>query len=164
MLSLLSYLKNFGISIQDEHYEFVPWIFWETYCEQRDQCYLYCVDSEESLCSECFEFQEFDHEHLQNSCQGFLTKRLKLMLPSTVASNQLAFVHDRQITGLILIANEIVDYWKCRKKRASLSSLKTFDKLNSDFFLSMLHLRRFSYLSISYSIMLNGKPRGFIQG
>ena len=39
------------------------------------------------------------------------SNRLKQVLPSTIALNQIAFVENRQILDASLIANELVDDW-----------------------------------------------------
>lgn len=52
----------------------------------------------------------------------------------------------KQITDLILVANEIVDFWRCSKTTGYIFKLdveKAFDKVNWDFLLTMLHLKGF---------------------
>ena len=39
-----------------------------------------------------------------------IAERLKQLLPDIISKNQLAFVRGRQITDVILIANEAVDF------------------------------------------------------
>lgn len=66
--------------------------------------------------------------------------------------------------------------WRCSKPSGFILKLdieKAFDKLNWDFLLLMLRLKEFheewvnwifaciSY--VSYSVLINGKPRGYIQ-
>lgn len=105
-----------------------------------------------------------------------LAERLKTVLPSTIVVNQAAFIKGRQITDPILIANEIVDFWRCTKKQGVIFKLdieKAFDKINWDFLLSILALKGFSdkwinwiracISSATYSVLINGKPRGYIQ-
>lgn len=75
-----------------------------------------------------------------------LAERLKTVLPSTIVVNQATFIKGRQITDPILIANEIVDFWRCTKKQGVIFKLdieKAFDKINWDFLLSILALKGF---------------------
>lgn len=105
-----------------------------------------------------------------------LAERLKTVLPSTIVVNQATFIKGRQITDPILIANEIVDFWRCTKKQGVIFKLdieKAFDKINWDFLLSILALKGFPdkwinwiracISSATYSVLINGKPRGYIQ-
>ncbi|TYK11920.1 LINE-1 retrotransposable element ORF2 protein [Cucumis melo var. makuwa] len=113
-----------------------------------------------------------------------LADRLKITLHNTIAESQLAFVKGRQITDVILMANEIVDYWKMRKIRGFVPKLdikKTFDIISWDFIDFMLTKKNYpkkwrkwieaSIRSVQYSILINGKPydrinpnRGIRQG
>lgn len=105
-----------------------------------------------------------------------LSERLKVVLTSTIAANQSAFVRGRQILDPILIANEVLDYWKTNKQKGIIIKLdveKAFDKLNWDFLLSLLRQKAFNsiwiewiracIIIVSYSILLNAKPRGYIK-
>lgn len=90
---------------------------------------------------------------------------------------QFSFVHGRKIFDPTLIANEVVDFWQCSKKKKGvvikLDIEKAFDKVNWAFLLSMLQVKGFLEIWIhwikaciyfvNYSIILNGKPRGYIQ-
>lgn len=104
-----------------------------------------------------------------------LADRLKTVLPNTIASAQSAFVQGRQITDSTLMANEMIDYWRCAKKKGVILKLdleKAFDKLDWHFLLKVLSLKGFNskwlawicgcITSVSFSILLNGKPRGKI--
>lgn len=75
-----------------------------------------------------------------------------------------------------LIANEIVDDWKCSKQRGFIIKLnieKAFDKINWNFLLMVLRLKGFNNIwidwikgcisSVSYSILVNGKPHDYIK-
>lgn len=62
-----------------------------------------------------------------------LVECLKHAMPATISPNLSAFVKGRQITDSILIANEIVDLWRCNKQKGYIIKLdveKAFDKLN----------------------------------
>lgn len=69
-----------------------------------------------------------------------------------------------------------MDYWKISKQKGIITKLdieKAFDKLNWDFLLSILLKKGFNSVwidwikacisSVSYSILINGKPRGYIK-
>ncbi|CAL5394071.1 unnamed protein product [Camellia sinensis] len=62
-----------------------------------------------------------------------LTKRLKLVLPNIVSEAQSAFLGGRNILNGVLIANEIVDWWKKSNKQGVIIKLdfeKAFDTVN----------------------------------
>ena len=46
-----------------------------------------------------------------------LANRLKLSLLNTISGNQLAFVKNHQMTDTILMANEVINYWKVKKTK-----------------------------------------------
>lgn len=122
---------------------------------------------------------EFRPISLTTSIYKILAKvlgdRLKTVLPSTIAPQQSAFVHGRQITAAILMANEIVDHWRCTKSKGIVLKLdieKAFDKLNWSFLYNIMVYKGFNrkwldwiwgcITSVNYSVLLNGKPRGRI--
>ena len=70
-----------------------------------------------------------------------LANRLKKILPITIAKNQFAFVNNRKITGAILSANEVVDYWKMSKSKGFVVKIdleKAFDTIKWKFIDFML--------------------------
>lgn len=78
-----------------------------------------------------------------------LAERLKCTLPFSIAENQFAFVKDRQITYAILVANEVVDLWRCSHTSGFIIKLdieKAFDKISWDFIDSMLYYKGFPNL------------------
>lgn len=88
----------------------------------------------------CSKVSDFRPISLTTSIYKILAKvlsvRLKVVLTSTIAANQSAFVRGRKILDPILIANEVVDYWKTNKQKGIIIKLdveKAFDKLNWDF-------------------------------
>lgn len=75
-----------------------------------------------------------------------LSTRLKEVLPNTISEKQITFVKGRQITDEILIANEAIDYWKCKKIKGFVFKLdieKAFDKINWNFINYMLMKKQF---------------------
>lgn len=61
-----------------------------------------------------------------------LANRLNCTLLGTILENQIAFVKDRQITDVILMANEAVDFWKTSNAKGFIIKLdieKAFDKI-----------------------------------
>ncbi|CAL5394180.1 unnamed protein product [Camellia sinensis] len=105
-----------------------------------------------------------------------LTKRLKLVLPNIVSEAQLAFLGGRNILNGVLIANEIVDWWKKSNKQGVIIKLdfeKAFDTVSWEFIFDLLVKFRFgpkwlgwmkSCLSTAnISILVNGSPIDEIQ-
>lgn len=106
------------------------------------------------------------------------------MLPKIIRDVQSAFVGGRNIQDGILIANEVVDDWKKRKKKGLILKLdfeKAYDSVNWDFLFSMLVNFGFGDRWITWmkacvtaariSILVNGFPtsefnpeRGLRQG
>lgn len=75
-----------------------------------------------------------------------LTVRLKGVMEKLVGSQQLAFIHGRQITDAVLIANEAVDSRLSQKKPGILCKLdieKAFDHVNWDILLNTLRTMGF---------------------
>lgn len=61
-----------------------------------------------------------------------MAERLKIILPDTISKNHMAFVKGRQITNVILMANEAVNFWKVKKAKGFVIKLdieKAFDKI-----------------------------------
>lgn len=105
-----------------------------------------------------------------------LAERLKLVLPQTISQNQLAFVKSRQIIDPILLLTKLLTGGGVAKDKAlSLNQTlkKPSNKLNWNFLLSILKQKGFPNKWItwiygcisteSYSILINGNSRGFIQ-
>ncbi|KAL4033168.1 hypothetical protein IC575_006254 [Cucumis melo] len=105
-----------------------------------------------------------------------LSNRLKLTLLGTISGNQLAFIKNRQITDAILMANEVLDYWKVKKIKGFILKLdieKAFDNLNWDFIDYVLEIKNFPnswrkwirgcISNVTYSVIINGRPQGRIK-
>lgn len=102
-----------------------------------------------------------------------LAERLKKVLPLLISEVQSAFVGGRNIQDGVLIANEIVDFWKRKKQQGVLLKLdfqKAYDNLSWKFLLDMLSKFGFpakwikwmkECLSSAYvSVLVNGSPTG----
>lgn len=64
-----------------------------------------------------------------------------------IFENQLAFIKGRQIIDPILMANEAVDFWKCKKTNGfviKLDNQKAFDKISWRFINYMLSKKDYS--------------------
>ncbi|XP_050934992.1 uncharacterized protein LOC127143829 [Cucumis melo] len=75
-----------------------------------------------------------------------IANRLKSTLPITISPIQLAFVKGRQITDVILMANEAVDFWLTSKTKGYILKLdikKAFDKVRWDFIDYMLKVKNY---------------------
>lgn len=98
-----------------------------------------------------------------------LATKLKITLKETIVDNQMAFIESRQITDAILIANEVVDYWKVKKAKGFVPKLnieKTFDTINWSFIDYMLEMKgplrwrrwvRACINNVHYCIIINGR-------
>ncbi|CAB4268374.1 unnamed protein product [Prunus armeniaca] len=107
-----------------------------------------------------------------------LTNRLKQVLPSVVSLNQSAFVQDRMIMDNILIVHEILHSMKSHKGKGNhnvalkLNMAKAYDRVEWSFLEEMLHALGFDFRfsqwimecigTVSYNILVNGKPTGHI--
>lgn len=113
-----------------------------------------------------------------------LANKIKLVIPSIISEEQSAFVEGRSILDGILIANEIVDWWKKTKRRGIILKLdfeKAYDSVNWSFLLAMMKNLGFGAKWLSWvqecisnirvSVLVNGSPtsefspsRGIRQG
>lgn len=62
-----------------------------------------------------------------------LSKRLKKVLPHTITEYQTTFVKGQQILDAFLLANELIDEWKSKKRKGVIIKLdieKGFDKVD----------------------------------
>ncbi|KAL5545374.1 hypothetical protein UlMin_005061, partial [Ulmus minor] len=102
-----------------------------------------------------------------------LANRLREVLEETISMAQGAFVHNRQILDVVLVATEAVEDYRKRKKRGVIFKVdfeKAYDHVNWDFLDLVLEKKGFGarwrtwmrgcISSANFSIMINGKPRG----
>ena len=107
-----------------------------------------------------------------------LANRLKPLLPQIISKTQSAFMSERVITDNILIAHEMLHSLKAKwtgklgYMALKLDMSKVYDwvewsflekiMLKMGFSEKFLHLISMCVCFVTYSIMLNGKPYGFI--
>ncbi|KAL5577599.1 hypothetical protein UlMin_019298 [Ulmus minor] len=95
------------------------------------------------------------------------------MLEETISLAQGAFVHNRQILDVVLVATEAVEDYRIKGERGVIFKVdfeKAYDHVNWDFLDFVLEKKGFgvrwrSWMrgcisSANFSIMINGKPRG----
>ena len=106
-----------------------------------------------------------------------LSSRLKGVLSDTIAETQGAFVAGRQILDVVLIANETVEEYRKLGRSGIVFKLdfeKAYDHVEWDFLDFVLRMKGFGSLwrkwilgclsTVSYSIFINGRPRGKFKG
>lgn len=107
-----------------------------------------------------------------------LCNRLKIVLPKLVSEAQAAFVQGRIILDNILIAHEILHSMKRRRRGKNnfmvvkLDMAKAYDRIEWCFVERMLTVMGFNpkwigwimkcVSTVSYSLMINNKPRGLL--
>jgi len=108
-----------------------------------------------------------------------LVNRLKKHLSLIVSPTQAAFVSDRMISNNVLIAHEAIHSLKSHPAFSTSSMVvkidmsKAYDRVEWSFLREMLQLLGFNNLwiswimgcvtSVTYSILINGQPFGFIR-
>jgi len=108
-----------------------------------------------------------------------LSSRLKRLLPELISETQSAFVAERLITDNILIAQENFHALRtnpaCRKKYMAIKTdmSKAYDRVEWSFLRALMLEMGFAQKwvdwiifcisSVSYKILLNGSPKGFIK-
>ncbi|KAL5567832.1 hypothetical protein UlMin_024407 [Ulmus minor] len=110
---------------------------------------------------------------VQQILAKLLANRLREVLEETISMAQGAFVHNRQILDVVLVASEAVEDYRKRKKKGVIFKVdfeKVYDHVNWDFLDLVLEKKGFgarwrSWMrgcisSANFSIMINGKPRG----
>ena len=106
-----------------------------------------------------------------------LAKRLQSVQGETISQSQGAFVVGRQILDVVFVANEIVeDYKRCKKEAWAfkIDFEKAYDNVSWDFLDFVLQEKNFGdrwrrwirgcLSSVSYSVLINGRPRGKFKG
>ena len=108
-----------------------------------------------------------------------LANRLKILLPHVISKSQSAFQPDKAFSDNILVAFETLHYMKTKKTgkvgymALKLDMSKTYDKvewifleklmLKMGFLDNWVRLVMETVRTVSYSILINGSPRGFIK-
>ena len=105
-----------------------------------------------------------------------LANRLKRVVGNVISNSQYAFVEDRQIFDVVLIANEALDSRLKSAKGGIICKMdieKTYDHMNWGFLLAILDKMEFGtkwvnwlrwcISSTRFSILLNDSPVGFFQ-
>lgn len=119
---------------------------------------------------------------LSNVCYKIIAKilanRLKLVLTSFISPFQSAFIPEKFIQENTIIAQEISILWKKTKRKKGLMAIKidmdkAFDYIEWDFLFKVFRCLGFQptwinwikvcITTVSYSIVINGEPHGFIK-
>ncbi|CAL5415136.1 unnamed protein product [Camellia sinensis] len=100
-----------------------------------------------------------------------LSRRLRKVLPKIISEVQTAFLSGRHIIDGVLIANEVVDWWKRSKKKGLILKLdfeKAYDSVNWEFLYSMMKNFGFGEKWVGWmktcistariSVLVNGSP------
>ncbi|XP_028082409.1 uncharacterized protein LOC114283731 [Camellia sinensis] len=100
-----------------------------------------------------------------------LSNRLKSAIPSIISPTQSAFLGERFILDGVLVANEVLDWWRCKKKRGVIIKIdfeKAYDCVNWSFLLNMMESFEFGHKWRSWihsyvtnariSVLVNGSP------
>lgn len=100
-----------------------------------------------------------------------LVNRLRPVLPQVIGEVQSAFLGGRNIQDEILIASEVIDFWKKRKLKGAIIKLdfeKAYDNLNWKYLLQMMEFFGFPNKWIAWikecistatlSVLVNGSP------
>ena len=103
-----------------------------------------------------------------------LANRLKKVLDKVVYVDQNAFARGRQILDVLLIANEVIDFWHKRKEKGLICKLdieKTYDSINWNFLMKVLHKMGFGarwmewiwwcISTTKFYVLVNGVPTGY---
>ena len=106
-----------------------------------------------------------------------LAKRLQSVLPKTISKYQGAFVAGRQILDVVLVANEAVEDYRRGNREGLVFKIdfeKAYDNVSWDFLDFVLQNKNFGskwrgwirgcLSSVSFSVMINGRPRGKFKG
>ena len=102
-----------------------------------------------------------------------LSLRLKRVLSETIDSSQGAFVQGRQILDLVLIANEVVEEYRSKKKEGIVFKIdfeKAYDHISWEFLEFVMERKGFGdrwrkwisgcLSSANFSVIINGKSSG----
>ncbi|KAM2745333.1 hypothetical protein PS2_021080 [Malus domestica] len=108
-----------------------------------------------------------------------ITNRLKKIMPKVIGENQSAFVAGKQIQDNILVVHEILHSLNHQSEEIhkgmaiKLDMAKAYDRVEWDFLLSIMSKLGFAPMfcnrvkecisTVSFSILINGSPTGYIQ-
>ncbi|KAM1174400.1 hypothetical protein ACFX19_027537 [Malus domestica] len=108
-----------------------------------------------------------------------ITNRLKRLMPRVIGENQSAFVAGKQIQDNILVVHKILHSLNHQSQgnykgmAIKLDMAKAYDRVEWDFLLSMMTKLGFASMfcnrvkecisTVSFSILINGSPTGYIQ-
>ena len=106
-----------------------------------------------------------------------LAKRLWVVLGETISKSQGAFVTERQILDVVLVANEVVEDYKSGNKEGLVFKIdfeRAYDNVNWGYLDFVLQKKNFgskwrSWIkgclsSVSFSLLINGRLRGKFRG
>ena len=106
-----------------------------------------------------------------------LAKRLQAVIGETISKYQGAFIARRQILDVVLVANEVVEEYRRGNKGGLVFKIdfeKAYDNVTWDFLDFVLQRKNFGckwrswirgcLLSVSFSVVINGRPRDKFKG
>ena len=112
------------------------------------------LNSEERISSLCQRFLTHQPHYIgYKIITKVLVERLKKVMLDIISPSQSAFIGGRQITDLVLVANEIVEEYQSKKKKGWILKLdleKAFDRVDWNFLEEILMIKGFNSKWISW--------------